>query len=358
MPVHYRRQLDAIASYRPGPPPPQRDYPTYKLSSNENPFPPLPSVRQAIADHLGGINRYPQADAAELVSALAERAGVTTDEVVVGAGSVEVISAVVRAVAGAQDEIVFAWRSFEAYPQLVVAAGATPKPVPLTAAWGHDLAAMARAVTAATRCVLVCNPNNPTGTVVTAAALDDFLDQVPDDVTVVLDEAYRHFDRDRDSPDGLDCYRRHPNVVVCHTFSKAYGLAGLRVGQAVMSAALAEQARKVLIPFGVTDLAQQAALASLAAEAELDQRVDQLVARRRQVEAALAAQGWELPASQGNFVWLPTGAVTATATAILDRHGLAGRPFAGEGVRLSVGETESVDQLIAAAAEIRQRLDD
>ncbi|MDR1806408.1 MAG: histidinol-phosphate transaminase, partial [Propionibacteriaceae bacterium] len=325
MSLKYRADLDAIAAYRPGPPAPERATPTYKLSSNENPYPPLPSVQQAIAERIGSVNRYPNLAATELVQALAADCGVTPDEVVVGAGSVEVASAIIRAVAGRGDEVVFAWRSFEAYPQLVVAAGATPVRVALTPELGHDFFGLTTALSERTRCVFVCNPNNPTGTVCRAAELDDFLTRVPADVTVVLDEAYYQFDVDPASPDGLDFYARYPNIVVCRTFSKAYGLAGLRVGYALAPAELADEIRKVLVPFGVTDLAQHAALASLAAEAELDHRVQELVLRRSQVEIALRNQGWRLPPSQANFIWLPTGARTEAAAALLDRHGLTAR---------------------------------
>jgi histidinol-phosphate aminotransferase len=283
---------------------------------------------------------------------LADHNGVTPDEIVLGAGSVEVASALMRATAGAGDEVLFAWRSFEAYPQLAIAAGATPVMVPLTADLRHDLLGLAQAVTPATRLILVCNPNNPTGTVVTSADLESFLARVPDDITVVIDEAYHQFDTDPESPKGLDFYRSHGNIAVCHTFSKAYGLAGLRVGYAVAPAELAEQLRKVALPFGVSDLAQRAALASLAAADEMDQRVAELTARRDRVEQALADQGWRLPPSQANFVWLPTGAATAGAAAILDRLGLVARVFPGEGARITIGEPESVDLLIRAAGEI------
>jgi histidinol-phosphate aminotransferase len=327
------------------------------LSSNENPYPPLPSVQAAVAAALGRIHRYPQMAATELVAALAEISGVGEDEIIVGCGSVEVASSIIRATAGAKDEVVFAWRSFEAYPQLVIAAGATPVPVPLGTDLGHDLAAMAAHVTERTRCILVCNPNNPTGTVITAAALDRFLAQVPSDVVVVLDEAYHQFDTDPGSPQGLDFFARYPNVVVCRTFSKAYGLAGLRLGYAVAPADLADQVRKVSLAFGVTDLAQVAALASLAAADELDERVAALIERRHLVEAGLADQGWRLPPSQANFVWLPTGDQTPAAARLLDEHGLVARVFPGEGARITIGEAESITPLLSATAAIRAHLD-
>jgi histidinol-phosphate aminotransferase len=356
MALKYRPELDAIGSYKPGKPAPQRDTPTFKLSSNENPYPPLPSVQRAIAERIGSVNRYPDLAATELVGAIAAKWQVSPDEVVVGAGSVEVASALIRAVAGRGDEVMFAWRSFEAYPSLVIGAGARPVQVPLTPDLGHDFVAMAAAVTPATRLIFVCNPNNPTGTVVKKADLAAFLDRVPADVTVVLDEAYYHFDVDGDSPEGIDFFGQYPNVAICHTFSKAYGLAGLRVGYALAPAGLADQVRKVSLPFGVTDLAQHAALASLAAEAELDGRVREITFRRQQVEVALKAQGWDIPPSQANFVWLPAGDRTEAAAAILDRYGLVGRVFPGEGARVTIGEDESIEPLIQAARDIRALL--
>ncbi|MDR0990733.1 MAG: aminotransferase class I/II-fold pyridoxal phosphate-dependent enzyme, partial [Propionibacteriaceae bacterium] len=263
---------------------------------------------------------------------------------------------------GAGDEVVYAWRSFEAYPQLVIGAGARPVTVPLTSASVHDLAGLAAAVTDRTGCVVICNPNNPTGTVVTAAALEALMAQVPPTVTVILDEAYWQFDDDPASPVGIDFYRRYPNLVVCHTFSKAYGLAGLRVGYAIAPAALAEQVRKLTVPFGVTNLAQRAALASLEVQTELDQRVADLISRRQQVTSALAAQGWAIPVSRANFIWLPTGRRTAEVAAQLDQQGLTSRVFAGEGIRTSIGEEAAMEtfvrlcgQLIDQFPELSQR---
>ncbi|MDR1387014.1 MAG: histidinol-phosphate transaminase [Propionibacteriaceae bacterium] len=357
MTVKHRPELDAIAPYRQGPPAPPRDQPTYKLSSNETPDPPLPSVRQAIAAGLDTVNRYPAMAATDLVRALARRHQVGEDEIVLGAGSVEVASALIRATAGSGDEVVFAWRSFEAYPSLTIAAGATPVMVPLTEDLRHDLDAMAAAVTERTGCVFICNPNNPTGTVIGAAELKAFLDRVPSTVAVVIDEAYHQFDRDPDSPRGLDFYRRWPNVVVCHTFSKAYGLAGLRLGYAVAPPELAQQTRKVAIPFGVSDLAQRAGLASLAAEDELAQRVERIVSRRVELERIMADQGWRLSPSQANFLWWPTGVATAAAAAVLDRHGLVARVFPDEGVRITVAEAQAVEPIARAAGEIRALLE-
>ena len=349
-----REDLDAIPGYAPGKAAPQAEttVPVHKISSNENPYPPLPSVTAAIAAELVHINRYPETAATTLTSVLCERFGVDPVNVVLGSGSVEVVSQLMRATAGAGDEVLFAWRSFEAYPMLARAAGAVPVMVPLTADHRHDLDAMLAAITERTRLILVCNPNNPTGTTIGDAELDRFLSQVPAHIVVVIDEAYVQFNDRADSPVGIEYFRRYPNVAVAHTFSKAYGLAGMRVGYAIAPEQLGIALRKVAIPFGVTNLAQSAAVASLAADDELQVRVDALVEERQRVVDAFAAVGVVLPESKGNFVWLPLGDATTAAAELLERHGLLVRPFAGEGLRATVAEAEANDRLIALAPEV------
>jgi histidinol-phosphate aminotransferase len=212
---------------------------------------------------------------------------------------------------------------------------------------------MADAVTDRTRLVLVCTPNNPTGTVVHREELEDFLSRVPRDVLVVIDEAYVEFVRDPQSPDALEIHRAHPNVAVLRTFSKAYGLAGLRVGFAVAHPPVAQALRKTAVPFGVSGIAQEAAIASLAASEELAERVEALVAERERVSAALAEQGWDLPGSQANFVWFPLGERTPDFAAACDEHGLVVRPYATDGVRVTVAEPAANDRLIEVAAAFR-----
>jgi histidinol-phosphate aminotransferase len=226
-------------------------------------------------------------------------------------------------------------------------------PVPLRADGRHDLAAMADAVTERTRLVLVCTPNNPTGPAVHAAELEEFLDRVPSDVLVVVDEAYVEFVRDPRAADGLAAYRSRPNVTVLRTFSKAYGLAGLRVGFAVAHPPVAEALRKTAVPFGVSGVAQRAAIASLAAADELAERVEALVAERARVVAGLAEQGWDLPDAQANFVWFPMGDQTADLAAAFDEAGLVVRPYGSDGVRVTIGEVEANDRLLQVAADYR-----
>ena len=352
--LRLRGDLDAIPGYKPGKAAPQTETtgPVHKISSNENPYPPLPSVTAAIADELATINRYPETAATALTTELCARFGVEPVNVVLGSGSVEVVSQLMRATAGEGDEVLFAWRSFEAYPMLARAAGAVPVMVPLTADHRHDLDAMLAAITDRTRLILVCNPNNPTGTTVGDAELDRFLSQVPAHIVVVIDEAYVQFNDRADSPVGIEYFRRYPNVAVAHTFSKAYGLAGMRVGYAIAPVQLGIALRKVAIPFGVTNLAQTAAVASLAAEDELQERVDALVQERERVVTAFAAAGITVPESRGNFVWLPLGDTTAAVAELLEHHGLLVRPFPGEGLRATVAETEANDRLIALGPQI------
>jgi histidinol-phosphate aminotransferase len=350
----FRSVLDRFAAYRPGKVALSPDGRSFKLSSNESPYGPLPSVVEAITEAARRVNRYPDNGCVELTDRLAARYGVPADRVAVGCGSVGVTQTLLEAVAEPGTEIVYAWRSFEAYPLLVNLSGAAPVQVPL-AAETHDLAALADAITERTRLIFVCNPNNPTGTVVRRAELTAFLDRVPDDCLVVLDEAYREYVRDEDVPDGLAGYGDRPNVAVLRTFSKAYGLAGLRVGYLIGHPAVAEAVRKAYLPFSVNSIAQAAAIASLAAEDELLERVEITVKERDRVRGELLAQGWTVPPTEANFVWLRLGEDTMAFSAACDAAGVSVRPFAGEGVRISVGSPEENDALLAVAESYPRR---
>src|SRR5689334_5132814 len=348
----FRPVLDTFPAYKPGKAPVAAAGEAHKLSSNESPYGPLPSVIEVIAEAGGSVNRYPDNRAEALIGALAERFAVPAGHVAVGCGSVGVLKQLIEAVSDPGSQVLYAWRSFEAYPMLADLAGVTSVRVPLRQAT-HDLAAMAAAITPQTRLVLVCNPNNPTGTVVREPELTEFIDQVPADCLVVLDEAYREYIRDPGVPDGIELYRDRPNVAVLRTFSKAYGLAGLRVGFAVAHEPVAAALRKTAVPFGVSQLAQDAAVASLRAEDELLGRVGSLVAERERVHAGLVAQGWTVPDTQANFVWLRLGERTLDFAAECERHGVMVRPFAGEGVRVTIGETEANDLFLKAAEGFR-----
>lgn len=349
--VRLREALSLIPSYVPGKPAPQREgFATYKISSNENPYPPLPSVLSVIAEAAGQVNRYPDMSVTALRTAIAQHFGVRLEEVATGTGSVGILGQIMQIACEPGDEVVFAWRSFEAYPIIVGLSGATAVTVPLTQDYAHDLPAMAAAVTDRTRVVLVCTPNNPTGPIVTADELTTFLDAVPPDVLVVIDEAYLEFGRDPRAADALEVWRTHPNVIVLRTFSKAYGLAGLRVGYAIAHEPIADALRKAAVPFGVSDLAQQAAIASLSAYDELAVRVEELVIERSRVIKALREQGWEVPDSQANFIWLPLGDDALGFAEVAAEKGLVVRPFAGDGVRCTIAEVEANDRLIEVAA--------
>lgn len=327
-----RRALDDIPVYRPGKPAASEDH---KLSSNENPYDPLPGVMERAAVELGRINRYPDAGTTALYDALSAKFGLTPDHFAASTGSVAVLYALLNAHLEAGDEVIYAWRSFEAYPIAADLTGATTVRVPLRPDATHDLDAMAAAVTDRTRVVLVCTPNNPTGPVVKAAELDRFLAAVPERVLVVVDEAYVEFIRDPEAADGLAALAAHDNVVVLRTFSKAYGLAGLRVGYAIARPQVAEAIRKASPPFAVTDLSQAAAVASLDSADALAERVEAIVQERTAMVEALRDQGWELPETQANFVWLPLGDDAMEFAAWCDPVSV--RPFAGDGVRVSVG---------------------
>ncbi|WP_207620933.1 histidinol-phosphate transaminase [Streptosporangium minutum] len=348
----FRAILDTMPPYKAGKAVVSADGRSYKLSSNESPYGPLPSVVEAIAKAASEIHRYPDPAATGLTEALAERYGVPPEHVALGPGSVTVAQQLFETVSEPGAEVIYAWRSFEAYPLLADLAGATSVRVPLLGET-HHLDAMAEAITPQTRMIFVCNPNNPTGTVVHAAELAAFLDRVPEDVLVVLDEAYREYVRDADVTDGLTVYRDRPNVAVLRTFSKAYGLAGLRVGYLIAGEPVAAAVRKTIVPFAVNHLAQAAAVASLAAEDELLERVDTVVKERTRVREALIAQGWTVPITEANFVWLRLGERTTEFAEACASEGVAVRPFAGEGARVSIGSPEANDTFLAAAAAFR-----
>ena len=344
--------VSRIPAYVAGKPPvPRPGLTTYKLSSNENPYSPLPGVLEAAVAAAEQMNRYPDMGNTALYEALSDKLGVPTDHLALATGSVALIYQLVQAFCEPGDEVVYAWRSFEAYPIAVTAAGARGVQVPATADGRHDLDAMAAAITDRTKVVMVCTPNNPTGPSVTQTELDAFLTTVPEHVLVVVDEAYVEFVRMSDPVDGVATVRAHENVVASRTFSKAYGLAGFRVGFAVAPEPVATALKAVSLPFGVSTVAQAAAIASLEREAELLERVDALVAERDRVVKGLADVGLVVPEPQGNFVWFAAGDRTLDLAGAADELGIVVRPFAGEGVRVSIGEDEANDRLLKLAQD-------
>jgi histidinol-phosphate aminotransferase len=348
-PVKLRPEILALPAYRQGLAAPEG----FKLSSNENPFDPLPGVLEAVDTASRQLHRYPDAAAPEITARLAAEWGVEPDEVIVAAGSVALLMQFTLAAAGHGDEVVYSWRSFEVYPWMTVLPGATKVPVPNTADHRHDLDAMAAAVTDRTRLVLVCSPNNPTSTVVTKDEFEGFMAKVPADVLVILDEAYAEFVTDPAAVNGRALVRRYPNLVILRTFSKAYGLAGLRLGYGIGPAEILAAARTTIVPLSLTDHAQMAGLASLDRSDELRARVADIAARRDAVYEALLEQGWSsIPRPHGNFVWFPTGERSAEALEIFRRHGIVARAYLPDGIRLTIGEAESVENVLAASDEI------
>jgi histidinol-phosphate aminotransferase len=337
--------LGDIPAYVPKPPRPPATGTSHRLYLNENPYPPLPSALARISWAASRTNLYPGIFPERLTDALARKLEVPLEHVLTGPGSVGIYQQIGQAMLSPGDEVVYAWPSFEAFPIVVRMAGAVPVEVPLTDET-HDLEAMAAAITPRTTMVLLCEPNNPTGTAVGSAELKWFLDRVPSHVLVVLDEAYFEFYRSPDAPNGVELHRDWPNLVVLRTFSKAYGLAGLRVGYGVAHPVVADALRKCAVPCGVSRIAEETALAALEAEDELFEQVDRITGERERLRKALGEQGWTVPPSETNFLWLPLGERSDPVAAALEQSGLLVRGFSGAGLRITVGSPEANDQLI------------
>jgi histidinol-phosphate aminotransferase len=345
-----RADLDAIPAFVAG----RTVSGSLKLASNEVSLPPPAPVLAAIAEAATSGNRYPDPGVVGLTVKIATRHGVPAEQVAVGCGSVLLCQQLVQIVCGAPtDEVIYAWRSFEAYPIVVQVSNAVPVPVPLDIEYRHDLKAMAAAITRNTRLIFVCNPNNPTSTACTRDELVAFLDSVPPNVLVVLDEAYREFVTDPDVPDGLSLRTGRPNLVVLRTFSKAHRLAGLRVGYAIGDPAVVAALRKVYPAFSVNSLAQAAASASLDCLDELLASCAEVATERVRVRDELIAAGFPVPPTQANFIWLPLGAQTSDFAAHCEREKVIVRPFAGNGVRVTVAGPDENAAFLAAARSFR-----
>lgn len=351
-----RPAIASVPPYRPGKPAPVGPGGvSYKLSSNENPYPPLPGVLAETQAACEQMNRYPDMANSALTTALADRHGVAEEQIAIGTGSVAVLYTLLQALAGEGDEVVYPWRSFEAYPIAVQLTGARSVQVPNRPDAGHDLEALRRAVTPATRVILICTPNNPTGPTVDHDQLKSFIDDVPDDIMIIIDEAYVEFGTAPNRARGLELIK--PNVASLRTFSKAYGLAGFRVGYCVADPLIAGAVRTASAPFGVSLPSQAAALASLQAEPELLQRVETLITQRDALVAGLRDLGLPVPDSDANFVWLPAGDRTADWAATFAEQGLMVRPFTDQpdaGLRITVGEPDA-DRLVLRTAATLDR---
>ena len=351
-----RPAVAAMASYRPGKSAAQAEdehgiTDAIKLASNENPYPPVPAVVEAIAAAAGDVNRYGDHRAADLRAAIAGWLDVDVDRVAAGCGSVGLLQQLLLAYVDPGDEVVYPWPSFEAYPIDVQLTGGVEVTVPLV---DHtfDLEAVAGAVTDRTKLVLLANPNNPTGTAVHVDQLRRLVEQVPDDVLVVVDEAYREFVTADLGDPIADLQPDHPNVVVLRTFSKAFGLAALRTGYAVADPEVVVELDKVLIAFAVNHLAQVASLAAIAARDEVQTVVDRITVERDRVVAALRADGWDLPDAHANFVYLPLGSRTDVVFPEMERRGVVVRPFPGVGMRVTIGTPAQNDRFLATLAEV------
>lgn len=324
----------------------------FKLSSNENPFPPLPAVVEAVRREAERVNRYPRPGAPELKEALAGELGVEIERILIGDGSAALLQQLIHAVSGPGDEVVYAWRSFDAYPLFVRMGGATAVEVPVDAEHAHDLDAMVDAITERTRAVIVCSPNNPTGTIVTPEAMDAFIARVPDDVLIMLDEAYIEFVREQ-KIDGIALQRQHDNVVVLRTFSKAHGLAGLRVGYAVGDPTVLRGAEMAGVPLSQTALGSSAAIAALEHIGDTFARIEQLADQRDALWQRLVDAGVPVPRPHGNFFWVPSKPGQQEAIHdILDANRIVAKVFA-DGTRISVGEPEADEHILAAAIAIQ-----
>lgn len=359
-PVRIRPEILAVPAYKQGMAPKK---PGFKLSSNENPFETPEAIKAAI--DAADVNRYAAVAMPELRAAIGSLFGFDAEtsqsHVHLGAGSVSILYQLIQAVAGPGDNYIYAWPSFEGYPLLGLASGAQQKRVDLTATSDHDLQAMAAAVDENTRAVLLCSPNNPTGPAIKARDFHEFMQSVPNDVLVVLDEAYREFVTDPDAVHGEDFYgasasTNYPNLVVLRTFSKAYGLASLRIGYGVGDAAIWNAARVTGIPLSITGQAEAAALAALQPETrtQIEEQIVELISRRTELVTGLRELGYEVPDAQGNFVWLPLGERSVEFAEVFMQEGTLVRAFAGSGVRISVGEKESIAQVLQLAKAFKQ----
>lgn len=328
-----------------------------QLASNESPRPPHPSVVEAIAAAAAAMNRYPDPDATLLRRRLAERYETEPGRVAVGNGSCEILLAAAEALCEPGAEILYAWPAFSMYPYLAALTGAREVRVPLAEGDVHDLEAMAAEVTAATQLLLVCNPNNPTSTHIPAAEIAAFCERIPPHVTVILDEAYVEFQTDDDPDASLDLLAEFPNLVVLRTFSKCYGLAGLRVGYAIGSAGFRAAVDAVRQPFSVNALAQAAGAEAILHQDDVRSRVEATVAERLRVEEALREMGLWTADTQANFSWIDLGGAEESAVvAGLAERRVAVRPGTPLGdpghIRVSYGTAAENDRFLAGLSEI------
>jgi len=360
-PLRVPAEIESLVPYPPGKPIEELERElgitgSIKLASNENPLGPSPEALEAVSAALSSLNRYPDGSCFYLRQRLSEALGVDAASLVFGNGSNEIIELLVRAFLD-RGEAVMGDPSFAVYPLAVKAAGGVAVKVPLTG-FRHDLAAMARAVTGATRLVFIANPNNPTGTIVGARELNAFMDDLPEDVVVCVDEAYYEFARSDDYPRTLDFIERGRNVIALRTFSKAYGLAGLRVGYGIARPALVDYLDRVRQPFNVNSLAQAAAVAAVGDTAHLEAAVRNNARGLEYLYAGVASLGLEYVPTETNFLMIRVGDGRGVYEGLL-KKGVITRPMAGYGmdeyIRVTVGLPEENERFMAALTEVLEK---
>lgn len=353
-----RRDLSELTPYKPGASIPG----ALKLASNESPFGLLPGVAEVLDASTESLNIYPDNSGAALKEALGAKFGLAPENIALGNGSVTLCQQVIQAFCERDQSIAFGWRSFEAYPVLARAVGVGTITVPNTADHRQDTRALAAAINAKPEqigAVFLCTPNNPTGTTITREEILEFLEVIPENILVVLDEAYREFARD-DSPDGTEFLRDEQgefrsNVVVLRTFSKAYGLAALRVGYALGHREIIAALNAVQVPFSVNSLALAAATSSLSQEQEASARIDTITAERERVLQELTALDLPVVPSQANFLWLALGEQSQAFDDFLRSKMIIARCFADSGVRVTVSLPEHNDLFLEAARQWAKR---
>ena len=353
-----RPEIESLPAYKAGQAPIERtDITTFKISSNESPFEPPDRVREAIERAARQVHRYPDPFSRRLVAALAQRFDVASDQIALGTGSVAVVGQLLWAAAGPGDSVVYPWRSFEAYPIWVQMTGARSVQVPLLSNERHDLDAMSAAIDETTRVIFVCNPNNPTGTLVREAAVRELMDTIPEHVLVVFDEAYAELALGP-MPDTLAYVRNARPCIVLRTFSKAYGLAGLRLGYGVGPAPLVTALQKARQPFNTNRLAQEAALAALDDEPFVNRSRQLFREAKKYLEQRCTALGLDYEPTFANFLLIRVGDGAAVAAELM-RRGVIVRPMAGYGlpehIRVSFGTMPENRRFIEA---LQAALDD
>ena len=327
-----------------------------KVASNENPIGPSPKALAAMRDALDDMNRYPDGAAFSLRAKLAERYGVGHDQLVFGCGADEVLELLAKSFLAPGAEVVYAWPSFAMYPVIIQGMGATGVPVPLDEDLQHDLDAMAKAITPKTKMVIVCNPNNPTGTCFGRDAFESFVEKLPEDLILVVDEVYWDFARSDDFPDTLGCIARRPGTISVRSFSKLYGLAGLRIGFGISDPELADYLNRARHPFNVNRLAEVAALAAL----DDTEHVEQTLRRNREgadaISEALTALGLQVWPTDTNFILVKSDRPGTELYDALLRKGVIVRPLPGTGldhhVRVTIGTPAENARLIDAMRDL------